>query len=141
MENSASPLCGPGVLMLGLASNEGLGITGPRRARCCESCVPASLACLQPCVLAGLILGVAMTTILSSLLFELRGPDGEIWKLWADGRAEGFPTGTTLMNKAAPILYGLLAKQQIPGAGAADQHREAFSSLGLDAGVRTEGAG
>ena len=28
MENSASPLCGPGVLMLGLASNEGLGVTG-----------------------------------------------------------------------------------------------------------------
>ena len=26
VENSASPLCGPGVLMLGLASNEGLGI-------------------------------------------------------------------------------------------------------------------
>ena len=26
MENSASPLCGPGVLMLGLASNEGLGL-------------------------------------------------------------------------------------------------------------------
>ena len=24
----ASPLCGPGILMLGLASNEGLGITG-----------------------------------------------------------------------------------------------------------------
>ena len=28
MENSASPLCGPGVLMLGLASNEGLGLAG-----------------------------------------------------------------------------------------------------------------
>ena len=28
MENSASPLCGPGVLMLGLASNEGLGHAG-----------------------------------------------------------------------------------------------------------------
>ena len=24
----ASPLCGPGILMLGLASNEGLGLTG-----------------------------------------------------------------------------------------------------------------
>ena len=26
VENSASPLCGPGILMLGLASNEGLGV-------------------------------------------------------------------------------------------------------------------
>ena len=26
MENSASPLCGLGILMLGLASNEGLGV-------------------------------------------------------------------------------------------------------------------
>jgi len=55
-----------------------------------------------------------MTTTLSALLFELRGPGGEVWKLWADGRAEGFPPGTVLMNKAAPILHALLSKKYVP---------------------------
>ena len=36
MENSASPLCGPGVLMLGLASNEGLGVSA-RELMCCDT--------------------------------------------------------------------------------------------------------
>ena len=50
------------------------------------------------------------------LLFELHGPDGQLWKLWANGRTEGFPCGTILVNGAAPLLAALLAKQNSPDA-------------------------
>ena len=40
-------------------------------------------------------------------LFELRGPDGHIWRLFENGRAEGFPEGTVIRNNAIRVL-GLL---------------------------------
>jgi hypothetical protein len=35
------------------------------------------------------------------LLFELRGPDGHVWRLYLDGRSEGFPAGTVVSNFAS----------------------------------------
>lgn len=37
-------------------------------------------------------------------LFELRGPNGEAWTLWEDGRVAGFPDGTVVINRAKPVL-------------------------------------
>lgn len=37
------------------------------------------------------------------LLFELRGPDGQVWRLYLDGRADGFPAGTIIENRAFPL--------------------------------------
>jgi hypothetical protein len=51
------------------------------------------------------------------LLFELRGPDGQMWRLYLDGRIEGFPLGTTVVNHALPLvsrLVGEVEKQAIP---------------------------
>lgn len=39
------------------------------------------------------------------LLFELYGPDGQVWRVYLDGRAEGFPHGTVLTNHAWPMLH------------------------------------
>jgi hypothetical protein len=50
-----TPAGGPGGMPAALRLNEGLGITGRDVRGVCESCVPARLACSQPCVLAGLI--------------------------------------------------------------------------------------
>jgi len=73
-------------------------------------------------------------------LFELRGPAGETWALWADGRATGFPEGAVVVNRAAPLLHALLAKQNIPGPGATDEHGETLFPGGFDAGIGAKGA-
>jgi len=52
---------------------------------------------------------------MDELLFELRGPDGHVWKLYANGTAEGFPVGTVIINNAIPVIDALLSKQ-IPRA-------------------------
>ena len=44
-------------------------------------------------------------------MFELRSPTGEVWKLFANGQAEGFPEGTRLTNRAAPLIHLLLGAQ------------------------------
>lgn len=31
--------------------------------------------------------------------FEVRGPDGRVWKIYADGRTEGFPDGSVIFNR------------------------------------------
>lgn len=38
------------------------------------------------------------------LLFEMRGPKGEVWKLYADGCAVGFPPGTIVVNHSSPLV-------------------------------------
>ncbi len=40
-------------------------------------------------------------------LFELRGPAGEVWRLYTDGHMDGFPPGTILVNRAKPLLDAL----------------------------------
>lgn len=40
-------------------------------------------------------------------LFELRAPDGHVWRLYADGQIDGFPKGTTIINRAMPLLNAL----------------------------------
>lgn len=46
------------------------------------------------------------------LLFELRGPDGHVWRLYVDGRAEGFPLGTLVRNFALPLAWAHAAGSQ-----------------------------
>lgn len=45
------------------------------------------------------------------LLFELRHPAGHVWRLYANGRCEGFPDGVVVVNHALPMIYELIAKQ------------------------------
>ncbi len=50
------------------------------------------------------------------LLFELRGHDGHVWRLYLDGRAEGFPPSTTVSNLALPAyarVIGEMKKQTV----------------------------
>ena len=54
------------------------------------------------------------------LLFELRGPDGQEWKLFANGEACGFPEGTFMINHAWPLfcaLRCLARKEDLPASG------------------------
>lgn len=46
------------------------------------------------------------------LLFELRGPGGEVWRLYLDGRTEGFPAGTTVANHVLPLTSRLLGEMK-----------------------------
>lgn len=46
---------------------------------------------------------------LRELLFELRTKDGHLYRIYLDGRYEGFPDGTYIVNKAAPLFYELQA--------------------------------
>ena len=48
------------------------------------------------------------------LLFELHGPDGHVWRLYENGRADGFPAGTIIVNKAKPLLDSLRGCTQSP---------------------------
>ena len=43
-------------------------------------------------------------------LFELRFPDGRIVKLYGNGRTEGLPSGTIILNKIPRVRHAL----QIP---------------------------
>lgn len=31
--------------------------------------------------------------------FEVRSPDGHVWKIYEDGRTEGFPAGSVIFNR------------------------------------------
>lgn len=55
------------------------------------------------------------------LMFELRGPGGEVWRLYLDGRFEGFPQGTIILNHALPTVNRLLGEMLRPVQGAASQ--------------------
>ena len=43
------------------------------------------------------------------LLYEMRGPDGHVWRVNLDGRIEGFPDGTVILNRAIPLVDALMA--------------------------------
>lgn len=54
-------------------------------------------------------------------LFELHGPDGSLWRLYADGRYEGFPEGTWIVNMAAILIQALEGRiAQLEHAGQGD---------------------
>jgi len=38
------------------------------------------------------------------LMFELRGDDDHIWKLYSNGRTEGFPEGACMFNHAYRVI-------------------------------------
>lgn len=55
---------------------------------------------------------------LDILLFELRRGE-HIWRIYANGKVEGFPEGTLIMNRAMPLLsklQSLVRKQELPAA-------------------------
>lgn len=54
-----------------------------------------------------------MTTIHDQPIVELRTPDGKSVKVWVDGRVEGMPEGTVIVNHAMPIFTSLLANVTI----------------------------
>lgn len=62
------------------------------------------------------------------LMFELRGPSGEVWRLYLNGRVEGFPDGTLLINRALPLVQRLVSEKQIPSAHIASQQAQALVS-------------
>lgn len=41
------------------------------------------------------------------LMLEARSPDGHVWRFYADGRTEGFPEGTVIVNHAVRHLQVL----------------------------------
>ena len=45
----------------------------------------------------------------SEILFELRTKDGHKYKLRLNGQTEGFPDGTTIVNRAYPLFCRQLA--------------------------------
>ena len=51
-----------------------------------------------------------------ALLFKLHGPDGQRWAIHLDGRFEGFPDGTHILNYALPLVDGLIGVIHTPGA-------------------------
>lgn len=55
------------------------------------------------------------------LLLEAHGPDGHIWRFYADGRTEGFPRGTVIVNHA--IRHLAVLQSQLHAATAADHER------------------
>ena len=59
----------------------------------------------------------------NELLFELRGLDGHVWRLYLDGRAEGFPIGTVIVNRAKPLFESLAI-----ALGAANTHSSSAAS-------------
>lgn len=44
------------------------------------------------------------------LLFELHGPDGQVWRVYLDGRVQGFPPGTKVVNHALPAVNRLIGE-------------------------------
>ena len=54
--------------------------------------------------------------IMAAPMFDLRGPNGEVWTLRADGAVSGFPTGTVVVNHAAPLLAAMIGKMVKEGA-------------------------
>lgn len=58
-------------------------------------------------------------------LFELRCGD-HVWKLFEDGSTEGFPPGTTVINRALASLDQLRAKEKISHGYDARAHQAAY---------------
>lgn len=53
---------------------------------------------------------------IDELLYELHGPDGHVWRLYLDGRTEGFPVGTVVSNFALTAharMIGEVEKQSV----------------------------
>ena len=54
-------------------------------------------------------------------LFELRGQNGHVWKLYENGRIEGFPDGTVIINRAVPLIGALRSRiKNFPASGIAN---------------------
>ena len=47
---------------------------------------------------------------MQSAAFEVRSPDGHVWKVYADGRTEGFPEGSTIFNRIPQQAYAMRAE-------------------------------
>ena len=58
---------------------------------------------------------------MDELLFELHAPDGRVGKIYANGKTEGFPHGTILVNHYIPLANALRGKENVPSAGISDK--------------------
>jgi hypothetical protein len=59
-------------------------------------------------------------------IFEVHSPDGDVFRIWADGRIDGFPPGSMVLNRAAPRVHltlGLLAS--VAGSGLLPEEQRA----------------
>lgn len=73
-----------------------------------------------------MLTSVDLAQALREPLFVLRCGD-QVWQLWADGSALGFPPGTVIDNRALPILAALQAlagEKQFPDPLIADQEAQ-----------------
>jgi hypothetical protein len=50
-----------------------------------------------------------MVVELDTTIFEVRTPDGHLYKISLRGRTEGFPKGSIIVNRALPLAYALQA--------------------------------
>jgi hypothetical protein len=66
---------------------------------------------------------------MGELLFELHGPDGHVWALYANGRTAGFPDGTLVVNHAIPLLNSLRGEQKPPSPLVANEYAKSFIIL------------
>lgn len=62
--------------------------------------------------LGGRLEGLGMD---GELLFELHGPEGQIWRLYLDGRVEGFPAGTLVVNSCLPAMARMVGEVRREG--------------------------
>lgn len=44
------------------------------------------------------------------LIFEVLGADGHAWRIYLDGRVEGFPTGAVVVNHAVALVDALIGE-------------------------------
>lgn len=64
-----------------------------------------------------------------SVLFEARAPDGNMYRVFEDGSAEGFPEGTAVSNYWIPMLHyaaGLTKKARDDGLISEEQASHLF---------------
>lgn len=53
--------------------------------------------------------------MVDELLFELIGPNGEVWKIYLNGTFEGFPPGTSGANYALPLVNAMIGEMKQHG--------------------------
>jgi hypothetical protein len=50
-------------------------------------------------------------------VIQLHHPDGRVWKIWENGRYEGFPDGTFIMNSIPSRIAQAIFQSQQSGIG------------------------
>lgn len=62
-------------------------------------------------------------------IFEFHAPDGNVFNVYEDGTAIGFPDGVVVVNRAKPLLDSLRSwKEQFPASLVTGQQSKAAVS-------------